>query len=156
MAATAPNPLHAPDAAGTPATEQTLRAERERLLRALRAHAEAERALGEDQGGASGWGQEACVASDLVAEATLAALDDEERRRLADVEAALRRLARGRFGVCEACGGPVPAARLRALPWTRRCVACARRREAARRRAPAGRPDRSGGPAGARRTGVNR
>jgi len=140
MATTAPNPLYAPNATGSLATERTLRAERERLLQTLRTHAEAERAIGEDQGGACGWGQEACVASDLVAEETLAALDHDERRRLADVEAALRRLALGRFGVCEACGGAVPAARLRALPWTRRCVGCARRLETPRRGAPVGRP----------------
>jgi len=136
MTATAPKTPPAPAPRATRAEQalgRTLRAERVRLLETLRAHAEAERALGEAQGGASGWWQEATVASDLVAEETLAALDHGEQRRLADVEAALRRLTQGHYGVCETCGRPVPAARLRAIPWTRRCVGCAGRLEAIRR-----------------------
>ena len=138
MAMTAPS---TPGAAGTPGTRaerargRELRAERARLLQALRVHAEAERALGESQGGAAGWGQEASVASDLEAEQLLAALDHEERCRLADVEAALRRLTLGHYGTCEGCGRPIPSGRLHALPWARRCIACAARLESERRSA---------------------
>jgi RNA polymerase-binding transcription factor len=46
------------------------------------------------------------------------------RRKLADVEDALGRLAAGRFGSCEQCGSPVPAGLLRAAPETRYCAAC--------------------------------
>ena len=38
---------------------------------------------------------------------------------LAEVEAALERLRRGTYGICEASHEAIPAARLRALPWTR-------------------------------------
>ncbi len=54
------------------------------------------------------------------------ALTDQARRRLADIEAALGRMSRGTFGVCEQCGRPIERARLEALPETPHCVQCAR------------------------------
>lgn len=41
---------------------------------------------------------------------------------LDDVEHALRRLDDGTYGTCEACGQPIDAARLEALPAARFCV----------------------------------
>ena len=41
---------------------------------------------------------------------------------LAEVEAALRRLDEGRYGLCEVCGKPIGAERLEAMPATRYCV----------------------------------
>jgi DnaK suppressor protein len=46
------------------------------------------------------------------------------RRKLADVEEALGRLAAGRFGCCEQCGSQVPAGLLDAAPETRYCPRC--------------------------------
>jgi RNA polymerase-binding transcription factor DksA len=46
-----------------------------------------------------------------------------------EVEAALRRLREGRYGICEDTGARIPAARLRVLPWTRFTRAAAERRE---------------------------
>ena len=46
------------------------------------------------------------------------------RRKLADVEDALARLAAGRFGSCEQCGSPIPAGLLTAAPATRYCPRC--------------------------------
>ena len=46
------------------------------------------------------------------------------RRKLADIEDALARLAAGRFGACEQCGSPVPGGLLRAAPETRYCARC--------------------------------
>jgi len=46
------------------------------------------------------------------------------RRKLADVEEALGRLAAGRFGSCEQCGSPIPAGLLAAMPETRYCGRC--------------------------------
>jgi RNA polymerase-binding protein DksA len=54
----------------------------------------------------------------------LANLEERDRRALEDIDAAEARLATGRFGVCEACGRPIPAGRLRALPTARRCIGC--------------------------------
>jgi RNA polymerase-binding transcription factor DksA len=47
------------------------------------------------------------------------------RAQLAEIDAAERRLADGRYGRCEACGRPIAPARLEALPATRTCIACA-------------------------------
>jgi len=38
---------------------------------------------------------------------------------LYEIEAALRRISAGTYGVCEETGSPIPTARLRAIPWTR-------------------------------------
>jgi RNA polymerase-binding transcription factor DksA len=48
----------------------------------------------------------------------------EARRKLADVEDALARLAAGRFGSCEQCGSPIPAGLLTTAPQTRYCPRC--------------------------------
>jgi RNA polymerase-binding transcription factor DksA len=48
----------------------------------------------------------------------------EARRKLADVEDALARLAAGRFGSCEQCGSPISAGLLTAAPQTRYCPRC--------------------------------
>ncbi|MGX6608131.1 TraR/DksA family transcriptional regulator [Micromonosporaceae bacterium Da 78-11] len=48
------------------------------------------------------------------------------RRRLADLELALHRLAEGTYGICEGCGQPIPAERMAARPSARTCVGCAR------------------------------
>ncbi|MEP7025094.1 MAG: TraR/DksA C4-type zinc finger protein [Actinomycetota bacterium] len=47
-----------------------------------------------------------------------------QRRDLAEIEAALSRLATGRFGWCEQCGMGIGAARLTAGPAGRYCAAC--------------------------------
>jgi len=40
------------------------------------------------------------------------------------IEEALDRLNSGDFGICLACEEPIPAKRLKALPWARYCVDC--------------------------------
>ncbi len=45
--------------------------------------------------------------------------------RVAEADAALARLDAGTYGRCEACGLPIPAARLEVRPTARTCVACA-------------------------------
>jgi DnaK suppressor protein len=49
-----------------------------------------------------------------------------ERRMLADIEAALSRLAIGRFGWCEQCGRVIATTRLTEMPQARYCAACDR------------------------------
>jgi len=46
------------------------------------------------------------------------------RRRLADVEEALGRLATGDFGQCEQCGSAIPAGLLAVIPEIRYCPRC--------------------------------
>jgi DnaK suppressor protein len=47
------------------------------------------------------------------------------RRKLADVEEALGRLAAGHYGRCEQCASPIGPARLAAAPEVRYCSRCA-------------------------------
>jgi len=42
-----------------------------------------------------------------------------EQQALFEIEEALSRIKTGRYGICEATGKPVDAARLAAIPWTR-------------------------------------
>jgi len=51
-------------------------------------------------------------------------LGDRDRRLAAKIEAALERLEKGTFGVCETCGRPIAAARLKARPVTTLCIDC--------------------------------
>lgn len=55
----------------------------------------------------------------------IGALVAQVRRHVAEVDAALERLAQGTYGVCEVCGGPIGAERLEALPAARTCIGCA-------------------------------
>lgn len=54
-------------------------------------------------------------------------------RRLRAIDRALERERRGELTVCERCGGPIPEARLRALPGSSLCIRCAREAEGAPR-----------------------
>jgi DnaK suppressor protein len=55
----------------------------------------------------------------------VAALVQQVRRHVAEVEAALLRLDRGSYGACESCGRPIGEARLGARPAARTCIDCA-------------------------------
>jgi len=59
--------------------------------------------------------------------AQVAALADHARRRLSEVDDAVRRLDQGRYGTCQRCSEPIPDARLEARPYARTCVGCATR-----------------------------
>jgi DnaK suppressor protein len=56
----------------------------------------------------------------------IAALLEQARRRLDEVEAALARRDAGHYGICETCGRPIGAERLAARPAARTCIDCAR------------------------------
>jgi RNA polymerase-binding transcription factor DksA len=63
-------------------------------------------------------------AADVTAASSLESLADNERAQLVQVAAALERLDRGAWGTCVACGEPIAAARLQALPEAARCARC--------------------------------
>ena|SRR5688572_304105 len=52
-----------------------------------------------------------------------------ELHLLEEAEAALRRITKGIFGICEACGERVAEPRLKAMPYARYCVRCQSRFE---------------------------
>lgn len=58
-----------------------------------------------------------------------------EGRSLMEINAALRRLYNGEYGVCESCGLPIARARLEAMPHARLCVSCKEKEERASRNA---------------------
>jgi DnaK suppressor protein len=68
-----------------------------------------------------------------VAEVTLTALEEHERREMAGIQAALARIDAGTYGACEACGEAISPARLEAFPMARRCVRCQGRLEKGRK-----------------------
>ena len=55
----------------------------------------------------------------------LAALLDETRTTLTDIEAAEQRVVDGRYGTCTICGREIAVERLDALPATPTCITCA-------------------------------
>jgi RNA polymerase-binding transcription factor DksA len=57
----------------------------------------------------------------------LEGLGQKGEAELRAVDAALARIADGSYGDCARCGNPIPAARLRVLPATAVCAACAAR-----------------------------
>lgn len=58
-------------------------------------------------------------------------LRQTDGRLLRAVEAALGRIKRGSYGVCEVCRRPIAKARLKAVPWTRVCRACKEQEQSA-------------------------
>jgi RNA polymerase-binding transcription factor DksA len=57
--------------------------------------------------------------------AQLITLLTRTQNHLADIDAALSRLARLEYGLCEHCHAPIADERLAALPAARTCISCA-------------------------------
>ena len=64
-----------------------------------------------------------------AAEVALAALDEQGRREMEAIQAALARIDARTYGSCETCDEMISAARLTAMPTARRCVVCQERLE---------------------------
>jgi RNA polymerase-binding transcription factor DksA len=64
-------------------------------------------------------------AADLETHDVLEKLQAVESRELAEIEAALKRLAVGTYGRCGRCSAPVGWLRLQAVPEARLCMSCA-------------------------------
>jgi DnaK suppressor protein len=128
----------APRARGQPSlvTTRELQAYRRRLEAEL-AELEGQRAELEESTGASladatgevGFDEEfADTGSFTFARERDLSLAGNARDLIDKVEHALARIDAGGFGRCEACGGPIEAERLDALPYTTLCLADARAR----------------------------
>ena len=59
--------------------------------------------------------------------AQVAALLQQARARLTDLDVAVERVAAGTYGFCEQCGQPIAPERLEARPTARTCIVCASR-----------------------------
>ena len=54
---------------------------------------------------------------------------DRERKLIAKMQEAIKRIDDGTFGVCEVCGGPISEKRLVARPVTTLCIDCKTKQE---------------------------
>jgi DnaK suppressor protein len=93
--------------------EAKLRAERETLTKRLDAR---RRALADVPARET---DEADWASDAEAQSVAVRLVDRDAKMRQEIDAALRRIADGEYGVCERSGEPIGFDRLSARPWTR-------------------------------------
>ena len=60
---------------------------------------------------------------------TLARLGENQRRALAQIDAAIARVDAGDYGICRDCEQEIDPRRLAALPYALFCTECAQRRE---------------------------
>ena len=102
------------------ALEATLLAERQELAKRIQSH------LG-DVFVEREPDDEVAQATYSVARDMNAATLERERKTMAEIEDALKRIAKGDYGLCESCETTISDARLRALPWARLCISCASR-----------------------------
>lgn len=64
-------------------------------------------------------------AADEVEEySTLLPIEYSLESRLKNISLALKKIERGKFGICEKCGGKIPDERLRTFPEAKTCVKC--------------------------------
>ncbi len=54
---------------------------------------------------------------------------DRERKLIAKMQEAIKRIDDGTFGICEDCGGPISEKRLLARPVTTECIDCKTKQE---------------------------
>lgn len=65
-----------------------------------------------------------------IEESVQVRLRQTDSRLLKAIDAALFRIERGTFGVCEVCAESIPAVRLNAVPWARLCRECKEQQDA--------------------------
>ena len=107
------------DAAAHPPDPRTaLEAERDRLRAGL--------AEGIVAPGPMTYGSQAAAASQVFEQQRDLALRERNEQHLAQVDAALDRLAAGTYGACTSCGRPIAPERLEAIPWAALCIGCQR------------------------------
>lgn len=58
-------------------------------------------------------------------------LEEHSTAVLRDIDAALRRIEDGTYGVCARCGKPIGEERLEAMPYVTKCIDCKRLEERA-------------------------
>ena len=56
-------------------------------------------------------------------------LEENSEQVLRAIDAALRRIEEGTFGICETCGAPISEERLEAIPYATQCIDCRRKGE---------------------------
>jgi DnaK suppressor protein len=59
----------------------------------------------------------------------LLSLSDAEQEELFQIDASLKRIQKGEFGICQMCQKDIGKKRLNALPWTPLCIECQEKAE---------------------------
>lgn len=59
----------------------------------------------------------------------LLSLSDTERKQVASIDKALKRVETADFGICESCGVNIGKKRLNVVPWAPLCIACQQKEE---------------------------
>lgn len=52
------------------------------------------------------------------------ALDANSKKILESIDAALKRIEEGSYGICDGCGEPISVDRLKAIPYATLCIHC--------------------------------
>ena len=73
------------------------------------------------------------VATDMYDREFTLGLASNDRELLYAIDEALNRLKEGTYGVCTDCKKPIPATRLKAIPYARTCMKCQEKLEAKQR-----------------------
>ena len=79
-------------------------------------------------------GDEADIASRNLNNEMLYELSSNDRIRVRDIEAALTKIKKGTYGICEHCKKPIERKRLKFMPYVRYCMACQNGSEASIRK----------------------
>lgn len=72
------------------------------------------------------WIDQSSQESDLHVHLRLMQTDSKLQRA---IEEAIHRIDAGTYGICMECENEIPAARLKAVPWTRLCVECKEKKD---------------------------
>ncbi len=115
--ASAPAKIKVVKQAGTQAYEKALNKMRADILRLVEVNKSADLS-------AADVGDEADQATQSSERELQFELSDNERNSLDAVEAALRKIGTGVYGVCESCRGKIAAPRLKVIPHARYCIGC--------------------------------
>ncbi len=129
-----PKPTQADDAAESPVIDDAfLDEQRAALLEEREAHmrqaaglrAEAEQLAEERDPGDVQFDEESGQGDTMNVERERdLALSAQALQQVVEIDAALAKLDKGTYGLCERCGQPIPQERLRALPWAALDVGC--------------------------------
>lgn len=68
-------------------------------------------------------------AKEEVSHERVAAIKAELEENLAQIQAALAKIEKGKFGICENCGKPIGGERLKVVPTARFCIECKKKKE---------------------------
>ncbi|MCP4267109.1 MAG: TraR/DksA family transcriptional regulator [Candidatus Brocadiaceae bacterium] len=64
------------------------------------------------------------IASNLIEDEIVMSIAQGEAREIAQIDEALKKIEKGKYGICECCGKSINKQRLMAIPFVNLCVKC--------------------------------